>query len=507
MLAASRRVLPPPHAGCLLSGRAGAVCDNCRTWITTAARPATITVFLADDNLIVREGVRALIERAPRPAGRRRGRRLRRGRQRRRRDPAPGARHRHPDAADVQREGIDAAKEVRKRHPGTGVVVLSQYDDPEYAVSLLAEGSAGYGYLLKDHVAEGNQLVDAIRAVATGGTALDPAIVDALVRPVVTGRRAHRPPRRSCWPWWPRASRSRPSPRPASSRPRRSPPRSKRSSSSWPRRVGRDRGRAAAAAAAAPGHRRPRRAGRDAVPAAARRPGRQAPPGRAAHRRDRAGRGHRADERHPGLLDHRRARRSEPAGRPAQCAPGRHEQRHPGRGRHGDAVRGRRRHGRLRRPVRPGGPRRPGRGRGAGHARRASCRDQHPMGGRRACRHSASGSACRPARRRPPCSGPRSDWSTRWWATPSIWPSGCSSWPRPARPCCPRPPARRSHDRCRPTALPSQLVKGRDTPVLAFKIMGRVAMSENPAGAWPCAASARPSRPRTRRCGRCGAST
>jgi class 3 adenylate cyclase len=85
-----------------------------------------------------------------------------------------------------QREGIEAAKELRKRHPGTGVVILSQYDDPEYAVALLAEGSAGYGYLLKDRIAEGDQLVDAIRAVATGGTALDPAIVDALVRPVRT---------------------------------------------------------------------------------------------------------------------------------------------------------------------------------------------------------------------------------------------------------------------------------------------------------------------------------
>jgi len=62
--------------------------------------------------------------------------------------------------------------------------VLSQYDDPEYAVSLLAEGSAGYGYLLKDRIAEGDQLVDAIRAVAGGGTALDPSIVEALVRPV-----------------------------------------------------------------------------------------------------------------------------------------------------------------------------------------------------------------------------------------------------------------------------------------------------------------------------------
>jgi class 3 adenylate cyclase len=84
------------------------------------------------------------------------------------------------------REGIDADKEVRKRHPGTGVVVLSQYDDPEYAVSLLAEGSAGYGYLLKDRVAEGSQLADAIRRVATGGTALDPAIVEALVQPVIS---------------------------------------------------------------------------------------------------------------------------------------------------------------------------------------------------------------------------------------------------------------------------------------------------------------------------------
>ena len=153
----------------------------------TTALPGTIEVFLADDNLIVREGVRALIERHPdltvvgvaadydgTVAG-------------------ATASAPHVLVTDIRmppsfnREGIDAAKEVRKRHPGTGVVILSQYDDPEYAVSLLAEGSAGYGYLLKDHIAEGNQLVDAIRAVATGGTALDPAIVEALVRPVTSG--------------------------------------------------------------------------------------------------------------------------------------------------------------------------------------------------------------------------------------------------------------------------------------------------------------------------------
>ena len=147
----------------------------------------TINVFLADDNLIVREGVRALIERhkdlsvvgvASDFDGTVAG---------------ASATEPHVLVTDIRmppsfhREGIDAAKEVRKRHPGTGVVILSQYDDPEYAVSLLAEGSAGYGYLLKDHIAEGNQLVDAIRAVATGGTALDPAIVEALVRPVTSG--------------------------------------------------------------------------------------------------------------------------------------------------------------------------------------------------------------------------------------------------------------------------------------------------------------------------------
>ena len=83
-----------------------------------------------------------------------------------------------------QQEGIDAAKELRKRHPGTGVVVLSQYDDPDYAIALLGDGAAGYAYLLKDRVAEGNQLARAVREVATGGSVLDPKIVEALVQPV-----------------------------------------------------------------------------------------------------------------------------------------------------------------------------------------------------------------------------------------------------------------------------------------------------------------------------------
>src|SRR5207244_3853912 len=86
-----------------------------------------------------------------------------------------------------QREGIDAAKEVRKRHPGTGAVILSQYDDPEYAIALLGEGAAGYAYLLKDRVAEGDQLARAVREVATGGSMLDPRIVQTLIAPVASG--------------------------------------------------------------------------------------------------------------------------------------------------------------------------------------------------------------------------------------------------------------------------------------------------------------------------------
>jgi class 3 adenylate cyclase/DNA-binding NarL/FixJ family response regulator len=143
-----------------------------------------ITVFLADDSVIIREGVRAMLAR----------------------DTGvevvgvaedydtlvAGATTAHPDVVvsdirmppNFQREGIDAAKEIRKRHPGTGVVILSQFDDPDYAISLLSEGSAGYAYLLKDRIAEGDQLSRAIREVATGGSMLDPVIVSALMNPV-----------------------------------------------------------------------------------------------------------------------------------------------------------------------------------------------------------------------------------------------------------------------------------------------------------------------------------
>lgn len=79
-------------------------------------------------------------------------------------------------------EGIDAAHVIRARHPGVGVVVLSQHSDEAYAMALFAEGSAGLGYLLKDRVGDLEDLVHALREVRAGGSVIDPAIVDALVR-------------------------------------------------------------------------------------------------------------------------------------------------------------------------------------------------------------------------------------------------------------------------------------------------------------------------------------
>jgi len=143
-----------------------------------------ISVLLADDSLIVREGLRALLDMTDdvRVVGMAsdydeliaRAEEL-----------APQV-----IVTDIrmpptfQREGIDGARLVRKRHPGTGIVILSQFDDPDYAVALLSEGASGCAYLLKDGVAAGDQLARAVRAVTTGGSLLDPKIVEALVRPL-----------------------------------------------------------------------------------------------------------------------------------------------------------------------------------------------------------------------------------------------------------------------------------------------------------------------------------
>ena len=78
-------------------------------------------------------------------------------------------------------EGIRVADRLRETHPDVGVVVLSQYATPSYALALLEGGSAGRAYLLKERVQDVEQLVSAIRTVAEGGSVIDPKVVEALV--------------------------------------------------------------------------------------------------------------------------------------------------------------------------------------------------------------------------------------------------------------------------------------------------------------------------------------
>jgi DNA-binding NarL/FixJ family response regulator/class 3 adenylate cyclase len=78
-------------------------------------------------------------------------------------------------------EGLRAAQEIRERWPDTGVLVLSQYVEPAYAMELLGENAEGVGYLLKDRVSDVDEFAAAVRRVAEGGSALDPAVVSQLV--------------------------------------------------------------------------------------------------------------------------------------------------------------------------------------------------------------------------------------------------------------------------------------------------------------------------------------
>jgi DNA-binding NarL/FixJ family response regulator len=78
-------------------------------------------------------------------------------------------------------EGIQAAIALRSSHPDVGVVVLSQYIEPTYALRLLDGGSSGRAYLLKERLSEGSQLIGAVREVAAGGSVVDPKVVESLV--------------------------------------------------------------------------------------------------------------------------------------------------------------------------------------------------------------------------------------------------------------------------------------------------------------------------------------
>ena len=146
------------------------------------ARPssAAIRVVLADDSVLLREGIARLLEDAgfeivaQSGAGDDLLRHV--------------AMHR-PDVAiiDIRMppthtdEGLRAAQEIRERHPGVGVLVLSQYVEPGYALELLSESAEGVGYLLKDRVSDVDEFAAAVRRVAEGGSALDPTVVNQLV--------------------------------------------------------------------------------------------------------------------------------------------------------------------------------------------------------------------------------------------------------------------------------------------------------------------------------------
>lgn len=78
-------------------------------------------------------------------------------------------------------EGVRIAASLRETHPEVGVVVLSQYAEPAYAIRLLEHGTGGRAYLLKERIRNKEQLLDAIKAVARGGSVIDPIIVDVLI--------------------------------------------------------------------------------------------------------------------------------------------------------------------------------------------------------------------------------------------------------------------------------------------------------------------------------------
>ncbi len=88
-------------------------------------------------------------------------------------------------------EGIRAAREIRESHPEIGVIVLSQYVEPHYALALFDGGSSGIAYLLKERVGDVDQITDAIARVSQGGSVLDPMVIDALVEARIRRESSH----------------------------------------------------------------------------------------------------------------------------------------------------------------------------------------------------------------------------------------------------------------------------------------------------------------------------
>ncbi len=140
-----------------------------------------IRLVLAEDHYLVREGVRSLLEAQPgvevaAVCGDLSS--LLEAVERERPDVVVTDIRMPPGHSD---EGIQAARRLRETNPGVGVVVLSQYASPAYALDLLSEGSEGRAYLLKERVSDVDELLAAIREVATGGSVIDSKVVESLV--------------------------------------------------------------------------------------------------------------------------------------------------------------------------------------------------------------------------------------------------------------------------------------------------------------------------------------
>jgi len=149
-----------------------------------------IRVVLGEDSYIVREGLRQVIVGAPElelEAECGDGDALLREVEARRPDVVLTDIRMPPTHTD---EGIRLAAHLRVAHPTIGVVVLSQYAEPGYVLGLLESGSAGRAYLLKERVHDRRQVVAAIEAVATGGSFVDPKIVEVLVTAKARGERS-----------------------------------------------------------------------------------------------------------------------------------------------------------------------------------------------------------------------------------------------------------------------------------------------------------------------------
>jgi DNA-binding NarL/FixJ family response regulator len=149
-----------------------------------------IRVVVAEDSLIVREGLQQLLAASPtvevvatcEDFG----------------SLEEAIAREHPDVVvtDIRMppsntdEGIRIARDLRERRPGVGVVVLSQYAEPEYVLALLDTGSDGRGYLLKERVHNRGALVSAIDSVSRGGSVIDPKIVEVLVEERTRAKRS-----------------------------------------------------------------------------------------------------------------------------------------------------------------------------------------------------------------------------------------------------------------------------------------------------------------------------